>query len=126
MSTVPTFASSSRLVGVGIKPYEILITEDSFLKGMHEAYLAATYGNTNPTLIRIGKGVEDLLAKKAPECELRWVFTKPRYWLFHSAVVIVDERMDSWKAEFFIFDHGIDPPYQLLFVAATLEVKDGI
>jgi len=87
-------------------------TPECIYKTLMDAWMSCTFGNTEPPLIKMGKGFSETISKGAIPI------------IFNSAVVVVDERMDNWLAQIFMWDKAsYEQP--ILFVGATVKIVDG-
>jgi hypothetical protein len=101
--------------------HDVAATPETVLSMLTEAYLSCTFGNSEPPLLRMGKGFWGTMLNRLSPADQD---TLGECFKFMGARVIVDDRFDSWMCHIYIWDRE---RYELpiLFVGATVRLVDG-
>ena len=102
---------------------EVACTSETILPMLEEAFQSCVFGNDEPPLIRMGKGFQETFQARIVATGGRWGYGLDHFRSLKSNL-IVDERLNSWAAQIFVWDRE---SYELpiLFVGATVELRDG-
>ncbi len=102
--------------------HEVATTESTIVSLLEEAYQSCTFGYDEPQVARMGQRFFEALLKRLP---LRSQETVTRLMLYNAARIIVDSRMDSDVAHFYVWDRET---YELpiLFAGATVKLVDAL
>lgn len=101
--------------------HEVRCTSETIASMTEEAYQSCTFGHDEPPLIRMGKGFHETMLKRFSLRNKEWTRDLR---IFNGALVLLDERFDSWTAHLYTWDRE---SYELpiLFVGATVKLVDG-
>jgi hypothetical protein len=90
-------------------------TQETVFSALMNAWMSCTYGNSEPVLVRMGKAFSHYVFARR--------FCQPSS--FRSAVVMVDESLDSFTAQLFMWDKStFFPKTPILFAAAEVVIAD--
>lgn len=129
--------------------HDVAATPETIVRMLTEAYMSCTFGNYEPVLIRMGTGFHDTLVSRvnvsieATNEARRGAYQGEQYVTsrvldvdeqplrpvarletFMGAIVLLDDRFDSWMAHIYMWDRE---SYELsiLFAGATCKLVDG-